>query len=283
MKPVFRRDNLLPIGRLFLVVPLLLAMALTGCGTTKSSVATEQLLASDAVDHAVAQVDFSPLRDQKVYFNTTYIRSLKGVGFVNADYVIASLRQQMMASGLLLFDKEEEAEFIVEIRVGTLGADAHEVSFGIPSTTTLSQASTAVSTYTGGPALPGLPEMSAVKRNDNIAAAKIGAIAYERESRQAVWQSGISIGKSKAKDLWVFGAGPFQEGSIRTGDLAFNDSPVEVPLIVTDTTRPKGPVVAYQKPALYKDLTVKEEPVVVVSGEEEESESKVVPASAESK
>ena len=76
--------------------------------------ATDQLLLSDAVDRAVANIDFSPLRNEMVYLDTQYIRQVKGSGFVNADYIISSLRQQMVLAGLLLQEDREQALFIVE-------------------------------------------------------------------------------------------------------------------------------------------------------------------------
>ena len=48
-------------GGKLLAGAILLSLALTGCGSTKSRTATEQLLMSDAVDRAIAQIDFSEL------------------------------------------------------------------------------------------------------------------------------------------------------------------------------------------------------------------------------
>ena len=91
-----------------------------GCGTTRDKLATEQLLLSDAVDRAVAHIDFSPLRGEKVYLDTQYIKQLKvnPNSFVNPDYIISSLRQQMVQAGCLLQDSRDEADYIAEARVG---------------------------------------------------------------------------------------------------------------------------------------------------------------------
>src|SRR5689334_4836831 len=105
---------------------------------------------SDALDRAVAQIDFTALSGQKVHFDTKYVQNTKdpsflgnqkGLGFVNAEYVISSLRQQMVAAGLLLQDKPEDADYIVEARLGAVGTDNNEVLFGIPATNLLSSAS----------------------------------------------------------------------------------------------------------------------------------------------
>src|SRR5688572_26659531 len=56
------------------LVLLTAALALfAGCGINKSRLATEQLVVSEAVDQAVAAVDFSPLSGRRVYFDTQYL------------------------------------------------------------------------------------------------------------------------------------------------------------------------------------------------------------------
>ncbi|MCP4191265.1 MAG: hypothetical protein GY768_11640, partial [Planctomycetaceae bacterium] len=184
---------------------------LVGCGTTRDKMATDQLLLSDAVDRSVANIDFSPLRNEMVYLDTQYIRQVKGSGFVNADYIISSLRQQMVLAGVLLQEDREQAMFIVEPRVGALGADGHDVNYGVPASQGLNAAASLV---TATPPLPVLPEISLARKTDDSAAAKIAVFAYHRESRQPVWQSGMSVARSTAYGRWIFGAGPFQSGSI---------------------------------------------------------------------
>ena len=206
------RNTLCPflaVGTLFL---------LCGCGTTRSRSATEQLLSSDAVDRSISQIDFRDLSEKKVFLDTKYLRSVKGVGFVNADYIISSLRQQMMAAGLLLQDKLEEADYVVEARMGALGTNSHEVTYGLPQNASLTTAlNTAASMVPTMPAIPALPEISFAKKNDERASAKIIVFAYHRESKRAVWQSGVSQATSTARDTWIFGAGPFQSGTIYDG------------------------------------------------------------------
>jgi len=199
----------------FGLVALLTAVAsAAGCGTTKLRTATEQLVVSDAVDRSVARIDFSPLAGEKVYFDTQYVVNVKGAGFVNAEYIVSSLRQQMVAANCLLQEKKEDADFVVEARVGALGTDDTEVNVGLPSNNALSAASSLVA---GGPPLPPLPEISFGRRHDIMGASKVAVFAYNRETKEPVWQSGISTGRSVSKDAWVLGAGPFQQGSIYNG------------------------------------------------------------------
>ncbi len=220
----------------------LAAVLLAGCGTTKSRTATEQLLTSNAVDQAVAQIDFRPLAGRSVYFDTTYVQPVKGLGFVNAEYIISSLRQQMMAAGCRLHERQDQAEFIVEARVGALGNDSHEVTYGIPANNALSTAAQAITP--AAPPLPVIPELSVAKRDDQRAAAKIAVFAYHRESRRALWQSGISQTSSTAKDVWLLGAGPFQRGTIYEG-TEFAGSPIGLSIHSDEEEGEHQPPIAY--------------------------------------
>ena len=111
---------------------------LCGCGSTKSRSATEQLLVSDAVDRSIASIDFRDLAGASVYLDTQYVKTVKSLGFVNADYIISSLRQQMLAANCYLEEDRTKAEYIAEVRVGALGMDAHNVTYGIPASNSLS-------------------------------------------------------------------------------------------------------------------------------------------------
>ncbi|WP_166830714.1 DUF6655 family protein [Thalassoroseus pseudoceratinae] len=182
-----------------------------GCGNSLQRTATEQLITSDAVDQTVAGFDFTDLAGETVYFDTTYLKTVKGVGFVNADYIISSIRQQLVAARCLLREKRDDADYVVEARVGTLGTDQHEVTYGMPANNLLSSAA---SILPGTPTVPTLPELSIAKRNEQMGAAKIGAFAYHRDSGEPVWQSGVRQASSTAKDVWVMGAGPIQSGNI---------------------------------------------------------------------
>ena len=71
-------------------------------------------------------------RTDLFFLDTTYLRPVRGIGFVNSDYIISSLRQQLTAARCKIHDKREDAEIIVEPRVGALGTE-HEITYGIPS------------------------------------------------------------------------------------------------------------------------------------------------------
>lgn len=217
-------------------------VGVAGCGSTLKREATEQLLTSDAVDRAVEQIDFRDLAGEKVYFDTQYIRNIKGVGFVNAEYIISSLRQQLAAADCLMQDKLEDADFVVEARIGALGADGHEVTYGLPANNLLNAASSFVPTV---PTLPSIPEISIAKKNHQLAAAKLGVFAYDRRTRHPIWQAGIAQARSTAKDTWILGAGPFQRGTIYSG-TQFAGSKLRLPALTDEEQAPQN-LVAYDK------------------------------------
>jgi hypothetical protein len=65
------------------------------------------------------------------------------------------------------------------------------------------------------PALPAaIPEIPLAKRREQRGVAKIAVFAYRRDTGEPVWQSGLAKDESNAKNLWVFGAGPFRRGTI---------------------------------------------------------------------
>lgn len=190
---------------------LALCMTLTGCGKSMQHSATEQLVLSDAVDRTVSAIDFTPLAGAKCYLDSTKLPSVKSSSFVNAPYVISSLRNQLIAAGCLLAESKTDAEVIVEPRLGTLGTDEHEVTYGIPSSSLLSQAASLVPT---APPIPTIPEISLAKKDDQTGAAKLAVFAYHAETGRPIWQSGMSVARSTARNTWVFGVGPFQSGTV---------------------------------------------------------------------
>jgi hypothetical protein len=207
------RDEHCSIWKLLILIGAIVLSFSGGCGTTTNRVATEQLLLSDAVDRAVAKIDFTHLAGQKVYLDTVYLHSVKGIGFVNSEYVISSLRQQLTAARCLVQDSREDAEIVVEPRVGALGTDGHEVVYGIPQSGAVNSAAKVLTNVP----IASIPEISFGKNNAQSGIAKIIVFAYQRESREPVWQSGVARAESTSKDTWFLGAGPFQKGSIYEG------------------------------------------------------------------
>lgn len=193
---------------------VLVAVCISGCGTTTKRLATEQLLISDAVDQAVEEIDFGYLQDQDVFLDAKYLKSGQGTGFANTDYIISSIREQLAAAGCRVWDERKDARIIVEPRVGALGTDGHEVTYGIPQTGQFSSAAAAIGS---APIVPAIPEISFGRSDQQQGVAKIVLYAYDKETKIAIWQSGVRKSESTSNSTWVLGAGPFQKGTIHDG------------------------------------------------------------------
>jgi hypothetical protein len=182
-------------------------LAAAGCGTTRqtdtSRAASEMLLVSQAVDRAIAKIDFSPLAGQTVFLDSAPVEK----DTVDKGYLISVVRQQLLAAGALLQEERTRAVYVVEVRSGSLGTDRHSLLVGTP----------AVTVPTVVPGIPGasIPEIALVKRSDQRGVAKVGVFAYNRISGRALWQSGTVEAISRSHDTWVFGTGPFTRGTIR--------------------------------------------------------------------
>jgi hypothetical protein len=164
--------------------------------------ATEQLLISDAIDRAVQTMNLQALAGQTVFLDDTKLTDT-----VDKNYYISTLRQHLLATGCELRDKREEADFIVEARAGAIGTDRNDLLFGIPSMNM-------PSIPLVQPVPAAIPEIPIAKRKDQRGVAKIAVFAYHRATGTPVWQSGIVRQESSANDVWIFGAGPFQRGTI---------------------------------------------------------------------
>jgi len=202
----------------------LVLCAAVGCGTTRSTdtlrAASEMLLVSQAVDAAVARIDFTPLACRKVFLDPQYLD-----GTVDRGYVVSSLRQHLMACGALLQEERANADVIVEARSGGVGTDRHSLLVGTPQMS--------VPTLTLGQPFTQIPEVALMKRTDQRGYAKLAVFAYQRGTGQPVWQSPLTEAQSTLKDTWVMGAGPFSRGTIRKRtELAGQPLP-QLPFITT--------------------------------------------------
>lgn len=181
------------------------AAALAGCGTVKTTgtarSGTEQLLLTNAWDSALQKVDFRPLAGVPVFLDTSNVTA------VDQGWVVSSMRQAMLTQGVLLRPKAEQAQWVVEARVGAYGTDEYNLLVGIQQTTI-------PQTITGMPAGT-IPEIPLIKKSRQQGLAKLALFAYDRATGQLVWNSGTMLAVASAKDVHVLGIGPIQSGSIR--------------------------------------------------------------------
>lgn len=217
----------------------LLFLLLAGCGTALQRNGTEQLLLSDSVDRAIDQLDLSGLAGRKVYLDTEYMKTFKGTNiYINSDYMISALRQKMTTSGLQVETTRTEADYILEARVGALGTDTMEVTYGIPSSNGIGAAANAVS---GIPVMPVIPEISFGKRNGAVGISKVVVYAYHRDTGVPVWQSGAAVARSDSRDSWLLGIGPLTQGSVYDGPMIAGNR-INPPFGRRNVRQPKRPL-----------------------------------------
>lgn len=251
-----------------------------GCGSTKTSntsrTGTEQLVLSDAMDRAVSQVDFHALAGRHVFFDSKYLK------VTDSDYLISLVRQHALASGCKVEDNKEEADYIVEMRGGAVGTDQHDLLFGVPETS--------LPFTVPGMNVSVIPEVSLAKKTTQKAVVKVGFFAYNAKTGRPVWQSGNLVANSHARNTWVLGVGPVQDGEIyKRSTIAGME--MDLPLLMTagNDSVPVGEQAFFMEPVepeeevqvAEAEAPVDETPVEVVVAEEtapaEAPAMKVVP------
>lgn len=173
-----------------------------GCASTATSntprTAKEQLLLSNAVDRSLDKVDFTPLTGLKVYVEEKYLES------VDKPYIVGSIRHRVMRAGGKIVAKAEDAEIAMEIRSGGVGTDTSESYFGTPEI-----------------ALPGMltvPEVRLIEKKSQYGYAKLGLVLYDAQTNDILGDGGVALAQSDDNNVFAFGIGPFQSGSLM-GDV----------------------------------------------------------------
>ena len=143
----------------------------------------EQLLLSNSIDRALSELDLEAigrLKGFKVYLSTVYLQTL------DQEYLIGSLRDLLLSSGVLVVDDIAQAEMIVEIRSGANSLDSAAVTAGIAEDQALPNP------VTGAPVA--LPELAFFKKQNIGSLTKVALVAYHADSREHVFSSGTLLG-----------------------------------------------------------------------------------------
>lgn len=193
-------------------------LALTGCATIRVTEpghsATEMFLMSEAADKAVDQLATAPLRDRKVYIDTTYFHAQ-----MVQEYTLGDIRAHLLENGVRLVNKRDQAQIILEVRNGGIGIDRYNYLLGIPP---IFLPATGTSSAVGNAALGSVvtPELAIFKSTRQKGYARIAYVAYWRDTGEIVASSGPFVGRTEREDWWFFGVGPNTTGDIATTDKA---------------------------------------------------------------
>lgn len=222
-----------------------------GCTSTNSSntarTATEQMLISNAVDQSLSKVDFQAFGGRKVFVEEKYLDC------ADKNYVASSVRHRVLMQGGQIAAKPEEADVIVEVRSGAVGTNSSNSFLGIPQIQ-----------------IPGMfatPEIKLINRVNQTGMAKIGLVAFDAKTHQVLGDGGMSLAKSADNNWYVFGIGPWQNGSVKKeierGQPRYASQPwIEVP-----------PQVAFAAPSLQAPPATDDEKVRLTSGQKGEKKN----------
>lgn len=175
------------------VVPLAAAislMALAGCTTVRvtepSQTATEQLLVSTAVDHAVERLKPTLPAAAKVFVDTSYFDTAPADGLLLPKYAIGTVRDALLRQGAHLVDNKKAASVVVELRTGGASIDHDTFLIGIPS---FSVPIPLAGAFT-------FPQIALYERDRQTGLAKLAVTAYDTKSGALAATTGPRYGTS---------------------------------------------------------------------------------------
>lgn len=146
-----------------LIVLLALAACTTARHTEPSRTATEQLLLSSAVDHALARLHLTIPQGTRLWVDASDFQAFDG------KYAIGAIRDYLLRHGGRMAAKRADADAIVEIRSGALSINQAQSLVGVPSIPLPIPLTGILHT----------PELALLKRGREQGIAKIGMTIYD--------------------------------------------------------------------------------------------------------
>ena len=112
------------------VFPIAALLALAACSTARESepgrTATEQLLFSVAAERAVDQLALDIPPDTKVFVDPAYVEG------TDSKYLLSTIRNRVLKHGAALVDGKEQADTVIEPRIGAISIDRGKMLVGTP-------------------------------------------------------------------------------------------------------------------------------------------------------
>lgn len=181
--------------QLLLVVLGLAAVASCGCRSTvpitdTAKTGSQQLLVNSSADAVICAFDFSPLSNRLCYLDTT------GLGAESKGYLPYRIREQMSVCGVRFAESSDQAEVIVEAGLAAYGTDSQMNEVGITNTNSF-------------------PNLHLYLQGTQYGVAKLSMFAWEKESGNTIWHSGMMRADSYLKFREPLGAGPYYSGTIQ--------------------------------------------------------------------
>jgi hypothetical protein len=164
-----------------------LTLLLAGCSTDRLTeppqTATEQILVSTAVDHAVGNLKPPIAAGSKVFVDAQFFDT---DSIVLPKYTIGAMRDLVLRSGGDLVDDRKAADLIVELRNGAQSIDHHGFLVGIPAIPIPVPLTGTITT----------PEVALFKRDRQSGVAKIALSVYGAKTGALAGSTGAIYGGS---------------------------------------------------------------------------------------
>ena len=181
------KQSLMPLGAV-------LVLAMAACATNRQTdpprTATEELLVSTAVDHAVDQIKLPLPPDSKVFVDTQYFDT---DGVVHPKYTIAAVHDQLLRQGAHLVGERKDADVVVEMRSGAQSIDYSTFLIGIPSFP--------LPIPFAGPLT--FPEIAFFKISRQTGVSKLALTGYSQKEGALTASSGPQYGESQRKSVMI--------------------------------------------------------------------------------
>lgn len=180
------------------LLTLLTALLLsTGCTSWKHTVpertAIEQMLISTSADRAIDTSGLD-IAAKKIFLDTQFT-----IGY-DKEYAISAIRESLNRQTVVV-DAIEEAEVLVEARVGAMSVDRSEFLIGFPSMPL------PIGTEGDGPVLK-TPEIPFFRITRHYGRSKIALFARDKATGNFLGSTGIHFGRARHTD-WVILFVPF--------------------------------------------------------------------------
>ena len=156
----------------------------------------EQLLVSTAIDSALDKIDFESLARARVFVDERLLEC------TDEKYVVGSVRQRVFQAGCQLVEKANDADIVLELYSGAVGTDRSEGFIGTPAISM------------PGPMPIQLPELKLLSQTSQYGTAKIGVVAYDAKTRQALSSGALSRARSENSNWTILGFVPYSSGNM---------------------------------------------------------------------
>lgn len=191
--------------RTFLFITLILLFGCTGeiRSTTTARTATEMLLLTTAADRATRSYEIElQLQGKKVFFEDSFFDS------IDKSYIVSNMRDHLSKNLVILVDKKEDSEYVVELRNGSLGLYDSNFNVGMPELPLI--------LGFGGQEVPPFvtPEVSLFKRKTQQGWCKLKLWVFETKTGKYVSHPPTLWGNSYCDHITIFGIGPININDI---------------------------------------------------------------------